>query len=260
MTPFRLNASHRLSFLKQLIALFVLAVALTSAVPGYLQGQWAWQQIPEIRQLKQLRTISKNGLLLPGWQTLEQKTVEIGGHQWSAQAIVPEAAAETATPATAIWLLLRPQTWFRDMPQIDWTDINGVQQWTVDSQRQLAFTVQPVTAQPATAQPATAQPVLPPSRIDTRFFRSWTQKRTNAVLQWYAWSNGGHFAPGRWFWADQLSQLRDRQRLAWVAVSIQMPIEPFGEIERVQANAQVLAELVQSRLIEEVFQPPIATD
>lgn len=237
------DSFHRSLLIKLLIVLFVLAVALTGAIPGYVNGQWAWRQIPEISQLKLLKVMQKNGLSLPGWQTLEQKTVEIGGHKWSAQAIVPEAKTKAVTPSRPVWLLLRPQTWSKDMPQIDWTDINGVQQWTVDAQRQLSFAVKPVSL----VNSAEAQ-------VNARFFRGWSHKRTDAVLQWYAWSNGGHPSPSHWFWADQLMQLHDRQRLAWVAVSIQIPIKPLGEIDPVQSEAKALAELVQSTLISEVFQ------
>lgn len=234
----RFDSLHRPP-LKLLIVLCVLAAALAGAIPGYWAGQWTWQQVPEVSQLKQLKAVQKDGLKLTGWQTLEQKTVEIGGHKWSAQAIVPEAEAKTTAPQKAVWLLLRPQTWSKDMPQIDWTDINGVQQWTSDSERRFSFTVQ-----------SAARAV----QVNTRFFRSWTKNRTDAVLEWYAWVNGGHPAPSRWFWADQLAQLRHRQRLAWVAVSIQIPIKPLGEIDPIQAQAEALAKLVQSTLMRDVLQ------
>jgi cyanoexosortase B-associated protein len=244
MTPFRINAanraSNRLGLLKILVVLFVLAVALTSAVPGYLGGKWTWQQTPSLGNLSSFRAILKDGLAVPGWQTLEQQTVEIGGHKWSAQAILPVTEPEPS-PQNTVWLLLRPQTWERDLPQIDWTDINGVQQWTTDSQRQIQFTVQPT------------HQLQKQSTVTARFLRGWTAQRTSAVLQWYAWADGGHPAPSHWFWLDQWRQLRNRQRLAWVAVSIQIPIKPFGEIETIQTEAETLGQLVQTALIEQVF-------
>lgn len=233
----------RLPLIKFLIVLFVLAIALAGAVPGYFYNSWAWQKTPSISNVKQLKTVQKSGLSLPGWRTIEQKTVEIGGHKWSAQAILPETAAtetEIETPQVT-WLLLRPQTWEKDMPQIDWTDINGVQQWRTDSHKRLQFAVTPNQQPKDTVQ------------VKARFFRGWTQKRTDAVLQWYAWADGGDSAPSHWFWADQLTQLQHRQRLAWVAVSIQIPIKPLGEIDTAQADAEALGQLVQSTLNTTVF-------
>lgn len=242
MTPFRINATNpasRSGLFKFLVVLFVLALALASAVPGYMGGKWTWQQTPQLGNFSSSKAVLQDGLTLPGWRTLEQQTVEIGGHKWSVQAILPVTESEPSPQKTA-WLLLRPQTWERDLPQIDWTDINGVQQWSTDSQRQIQFT----------AQPADLREAIP---VTARFLRGWTEQRTSAVLQWYAWADGGHPAPSHWFWADQWRQLRDRKRLAWVAVSIQMPIKPFGEIETVQAAAETLGQLVQTTLIERVF-------
>lgn len=236
------NASPRLTWLKQGIVVFVLAIALTAALPGYLQQSWMWQQGPPVPHARLLKTVQQQGLDLPGWQTLEQQTVEIGGHKWSAQAIVPQAEAATTPIETAVWLLLRPQIWEHDLPQIDWTDVNGVRQWNADSQQSLRFNV------PAT-QTSQAVP------IQTHFFRGWTSQRTDAVVQWYAWPTGGHAAPSRWFWADQFTQLWRRQRLPWVAVSIQMPIKPLGDIKTAQTEAEAIGQLVQSILMTTVFQP-----
>lgn len=229
------STSTRLPLVKLLFVLFVLAVALTSALPGYLSGRWVWQQVPEIHNVQQLKIVQQKGLALPGWHTLEQNVVEIGGHKWSAQAIVPETEA-AATLQQAVWLLLRPQTWAKDMPQIDWVDIKGVQRWDTDSRRQISFT----------GSSSTGEPV----QVKARLLRGWTQKRTNAVLQWYAWSKGGHPAPSHWFWADQWAQLHDRQRLSWVAVSLQMPIKPLGEIESAQSELETLGKLVQFTLAD----------
>lgn len=255
MTPFRINAANQASdrsgLLKRLVVLFVLAIALASAIPGYLGGKWTWQQTPQPSHLSPLKAVLQDGLPLLGWQILEQQTVEIGGHKWLAQAILPVTESESSIQKT-VWLLLRPQSWERDLPQIDWTDINGVQQWTTDSQRQIKFTVPPPANQQRSASNR-VQAENVPSTITARFLRGWTEKRTSAVLQWYAWADGGHPDPSHWFWADQWRQLRDRQRQEWVAVSIQMPIKPFGAIETVQAEAEALGQLVQTALIERVF-------
>jgi cyanoexosortase B-associated protein len=239
MTLSRFDSFHRSYSIKRLVVLFVLAIALVGTIPSYINGQWRWQNVPEVSHLKQLKAIQKNGLSLPGWQTLDQQTVEIGGHKWSAQAIIP-AGATADQPA--VWLLLRPQTWAQDLPQIDWTDINGVRQWTADSKKSLKFAV---TSKDDGSQSHS---------IKADFLRGWTHRRTDAVLQWYAWPNSGHPAPSRWFWADQFQQLRHRRRLPWVAVSIQIPIKPLGEIATVQTEAETLGKLVQSTLINRVFQ------
>ncbi|MBW4515216.1 MAG: cyanoexosortase B system-associated protein [Timaviella obliquedivisa GSE-PSE-MK23-08B] len=222
---------------KLLLVLFVLAIATFITFPNYFTGHWAWRKVAQLENVAGLKAIQTNGVALPGWHTLEQGKLEIGGHKWSAQAIVPASEAKTATLQDATLLMLRPQTWQRDMPQVDWVDINGAQQWTADSIQSLRFTV------PSTI-PSADQPI----EIETRFLRGWHGKKTYAVLQWYAWKTGGSSAPSSWFWTDQFSQLRDRRRTAWVAVSILMPIQPLGDINTHKSQAETLGKLVQSTL------------
>jgi len=230
--------SSRSPFLKLLVVLFILAIATFITVPNYFTGNWAWRRVSQLENVKELKAIQTAGLSLPGWHTLEQGRLENGGHKWAVQAIVPEAAGKTAILQDATLVMLRPQTWQRDMPQVDWVDINGAQQWTADSIQSLKFTV-PI------AVPKTVQPI----EIEARFLRGWHEKQTYAVLQWYAWKTGGSSAPGSWFWTDQFSQLRDRRRTAWVAVSILMPIQPLGDINTHRSQAETLGKLVQSTLI-----------
>lgn len=222
---------------KLLIVVFLLAIAAFITLPNYFTGNWVWQRTLPLEPIKTLKVIQANGLTLPGWHTLEQDRLEIGGHKWSVQAIVPAAEAKTATLQDATLLMLRPQTWQRDMPQVDWVDINGAQRWTADSIQSLKFAA-PI------AVPGTGQPI----EIETRFFRGWHEKQTYAVLQWYAWKTGGSSAPAAWFWTDQFSQLRDRRRTAWVAVSILMPIPPLGDVNTHKPQAEALGKLVQSTL------------
>ena len=206
-------------------------------MPNYFTGNWAWQRVSPLEPIETLKAIQAKGLALPGWHTLEQDRLEIGGHKWSVQAIVPAATAKTATLQEATLLMLRPQTWQRDMPQVDWVDINGAQRWTADSLQSLKFTVPNAFAR-------TGQP----TELETRFLRGWHEKQTYAVLQWYAWKTGGSSAPGSWFWTDQFSQLRDRHRTAWIAVSILMPIPPLGDINTHKSQAEALGKLVQSTI------------
>jgi len=74
-------------------------------------------------------------------------------------------------------------------------------------------------------------------------------------LQWYAWTTAGSPSIGRWFWVDQFSQWRDRQRMPWVAVSLLIPIQPLGEIEPVRSLATTLGQAVQSTLLESALKP-----
>jgi cyanoexosortase B-associated protein len=228
------RSSSRSPLIKLLVVLFVLAIATVSVIPSYVTGNWAWKRVATLEQVKELKTIQKSGVVVPGWKNLEQGILEVGGHKWSVQAIVPEAQAKTATLRDATILMLRPQTQQRDLPQVDWVDIKGAQRWTEDSIQSLKFSVSGKNQ---------------PSEVEARFLRGWHEKQTYAVLQWYAWEEGGSAAPSHWFWTDQLSQLRDRRRSAWVAVSILMPIPPLGEIEAFRPQAEAIGKLVQSTLI-----------
>jgi cyanoexosortase B-associated protein len=235
------DSPNRVPLYKYLIVLFVLTIAVIIAVPNYFTGQWVWKNEIELTNISELRSLQQTGLMLPGWQTVNQQAGEIGGRKWSVQGMIPDAT-EPATPQNTVWLLLRPQPWHRDMPQVDWMDINGTQQWTTDTKRSLQLTV---------VNPSSQIPVS----IQARFLRGWNQQRTYAVLQWYAWADGGSPAPSRWFWADQRSQLFHRTRTSWVAVSILIPIKPLGDIETVRSQATELGELVQTALMQDVFYP-----
>lgn len=227
-----------------LIVLFLLAVAAVSAVPNYFTNQWSWSRQSEVPHLSQLRKLQEEGLAIPEWQTVNQQKVEIGGHKWSVQTILPDDNNATSALSSPVVLMLRPQTWHRDQPQVDWMDINGVQQWTADSQRRLQFTI----SAPDLASNSGHQQTKP-VRVQARFLRGWNQQQTYAVLQWYAWVNGGDSAPSQWFWSDQISQLRNGDRMPWVAVSILIPMKPLGDIELTRPLAESLGQAVQSALM-----------
>ncbi|HEY9643696.1 MAG TPA: cyanoexosortase B system-associated protein [Coleofasciculaceae cyanobacterium] len=231
------TSSQRSPLYKLLIVVFLLTIAACSVIPHYCSGNWFLNKVPELSNTRSLRQLQTSGLPLPGWQTLEQKVVEIGGHKWSTQSMLPAAPATAATP---VLLMLRPQTWHRDLPQVDWMDISGTYSWTEDRDRPLTFSI---------SSGAASEPV----QVSARFLRSWTHEQTYAVLQWYAWRDGGDSAPSQWFWAEQLSELRHRQHMSWVAVSLLMPIQPLGEIESVQSPLTDLGQLVQSRLIADIL-------
>ncbi|HEY9646160.1 MAG TPA: cyanoexosortase B system-associated protein [Chroococcidiopsis sp.] len=241
--------------IKALIVVFVLAIAAVSAVPNYITGQWFWKNPPEIAALSALRDLQKSGLELPGWTTADQSVGEIGGHKWSVQTLqrsTPDSAPASSPTSSltgsadappAVILLLRPQTFYKDQPQVDWMDVKGAQHWTADHLRSVQFKGS------LTGSLAGAPSDSPEVTVKARYLRGWNQKQTYAVVQWYAWATGGSPSTGDWFWADQWEQLSDRQRMPWIAVSLLIPIKPLGDIESSQEFALSLSQTIQSELM-----------
>ena len=233
----RLNSNKNLSiYLSRLhkrwsivrIALILLlsTLIIVGSAPGYFQGgNWSWLNVPQTANIKQLRGILSTGLILESWQIIDKQQLQIGGHKWLGQIIKQE-------DSKPIMLFLKPQTYYRNKPEVEWMDINGLERWKTDSYGQINFTVD----RGKDSLPTTA-----------RFFRAWNQKQTFAVVQWYAFPRGGHYAPANWFWRDLLAQLRGN-RVSWVAVCLRIPMEPLGELKNVQPFAQSLAEQVQAHL------------
>lgn len=239
-----LKSLQRLQIPRIAVVLLLLGLLIVSAAPSYLTGQWTWTRPPQVSNLKQLKALKKTGLALPGWQIVEHKAVTIGGHKWLAQQV------KRGTEPNVL-LLLRPQDGPTDQPEIDWIDVDGVQRWSTDSYQSVRFTVDPKTAVTATqdtelvgSQPNRDRPVT----VEARFFRGWTAKQTYAVLQWYALAQGGTASPTRWFFADRIAQWQKR-RVAWVGVSILMPIEPLEDIEKYWSSVQGLGQTIQLELM-----------
>jgi cyanoexosortase B-associated protein len=213
----------------QLVPILLLIVAIAiGAIPGYLSGTWSWSDLPQISHISQIKNLRKTGLTLPNWKTLEQQEVAIGGNKWSYQVIQKEGQEPVA-------LLLMPQDYYKSHPQVEWTDIDGVERWKTDSQKTLKFSGEEGKDEQVIAQ----------------FFRAWN-KTTFAVVQWYAWLGGGNYSPLQWFLADQQAQFH-RRRVPWVAVSLKIPIEPLESLESTEALAQSLAQTVQTTLEQEIF-------
>jgi len=248
------QSPQRSRLLKLLIVVFLLAIALFNVAPNYLTGGWSWNETPKVPHLRQLRQVRTEGLVVPGWKTDSKTVIDISGHEWLAQTITPNTPETQALSQTSVILLLRPQNWYRDLPQVEWMDINGAQQWNADSIRQLEFTATIPNRTPA-AQPSNGEATLTPNSasIRARFLRGWTKEHTFAVLQWYAWLNGGSDAPSTWFWADQRSQWSQRQKTSWVAVSVLIPMKPLGDISSVQPLAEALGKTLQATLMTDVF-------
>jgi cyanoexosortase B-associated protein len=224
----------QLTYVVVLVLLLLLLVM--GGVPGYLTGRWQWKQPPPVTTLKELRQIRKTGLTIPGWQTVQQAEQQIGEHKWSLQ-ILKQASSQTQ-----VILLLLPQNGPKDQPEVEWTEINswGKQRWAkwdIAQSRSGEFLVK---------QPQNSNSEV---TVKARFFRASTQQETFAVLQWYAFHNGGNPSPLRWFLLDQLAQLQ-KHRTPWVAVSILIPMEPLGEVETTWSLAKSLGEAVQTALME----------
>ncbi len=241
----------RLRSIRAMVGLFILAIALAMVLPNYVTGRWFWTQPPQVAALDSLRSLQQQGLELSDWQTLDQQTGEIGGRKWSIQTLTPEtlelqALIDGNDVRTPIFLFIRPQIRAQDQPQVEWMDIRGVQQWTEDTRHRIRFSV-PTHNSLQSAQSADS------IQIAARYSRGWNSDGTYAVLQWYAWPDGGSPTSSQWFWADYLSQWRDRQRAPWIAVNVLIPIKPLGDISLAQPLAEKIGASVQLELIQDVF-------
>jgi len=224
----------------QLIIIAALAVFIAvSALPRYISS-WPWSMPLKVPHQTELQAIRDEGLALEGWQVEEQIRTKIGGDTWSIQQLLSEGSS-TANPTRA-FLLLRPQVWEADQPEVEWLDLKGSQRWTTDSRQTLSIDVLSV-------DPSTSENI----RLNTDFFRAWTSEQTYAVLQWYAWPTGGSASPAKWFWVDQGVQWQHRHRLPWVAVSVWLPIAPLGDISTQREAAIALGQTIQTELLQTVF-------
>ncbi|HAC62383.1 MAG TPA: cyanoexosortase B system-associated protein [Cyanothece sp. UBA12306] len=227
--PMDLSKGTRKISLAQIIIVFLLSLTIAiAAIPGYLTGKWSWADLPPVTELKQLAKIRTDGLSLPGWTTIKQEEVRIGGNKWSWQIIEKEGQ-------TPITLMLMPQNYYKNYPNVEWTDIQGLEKWKTDSHTILKFKASEGSSH----------------QVKARFFRGWN-KETAAIVQWYAWPKSGNFASYHWFWQDQIAQLR-RQRVPWIAVYLKIPVEPLSNVKEIKEFAQSLAEKVQINLDKQFF-------
>jgi cyanoexosortase B-associated protein len=228
--------SWNLSRAKLVLLVFLLGLLLVGAMPHYLTQKWPWKAPPPVAHLAELRAIRKVGLPIANWKTTKGAPLELGDHKWYQQAIAK--GAQTAT------VLLLPQGGPTQQPQVEWNDIQSIQRWQRDSDKTLTIAY----GWSSTNAPTNAAAFSP------RIFRAWTNTHTYAVIQWYAQSNGGSAIPSRWYLADRIAQWQ-RQRIPWVAVSVQMPMEPLDDLRKYEAGAIALAQDIQSSLQQRIFQP-----
>ncbi|MEB3885610.1 cyanoexosortase B system-associated protein [Lyngbya sp. CCY1209] len=219
---------HRFKASHWLLLGFLALLLVVGTLPGYFRGGWLWSDFPPLSVLPELQAIRKDGLSVPGWTVANQRLIPVGGKEWSLQTL--ERDGEEAL------LLLFPQNYYKDQPHVEWMDLNGFQRWKTDSYRHLKFGGDDSES----------------AAVSARFFRAWTSRQTYAVLQWYAWPDGGSPAPSRWFFADRKAQLKG-DRAPWVAVSVLLPIEPLGNIEEVEPLAESLGEEIQTALRSTTF-------
>lgn len=231
------------------VAALALFIAV-SALPRYFSS-WPWATPPQLPHQSALQAIRDQGVPLPGWVTDEQVKNKLGGKTWSIQKLLPIATDGDSTAApeksdagvtSPVFLLLRPQIWEADQPEVEWLDIKGSQHWTTDSHQKLSFGV-----------PTNHSENSKTVRISGDFFRAWGQGQTYAVLQWYAWPTGGSASPARWFWADQKAQWSRYERMPWVAVSVWLPIAPLSDIAPHQETLESLGKTLQKTLLQSVF-------
>jgi cyanoexosortase B-associated protein len=242
------------SLLRILLLLLLLLLLGGSTIPSYVKGLWEWKEPPPVRGLKKLQELQSNGIQLAGWETVNQVTIEAGGRKWLLH--------ELNQNNQMALLLLRSQRGTTEQPQVEWMDINGYWRWKSDSETRLTFTVEIPAANPQ-ADPRFLQETgdlkaetgdLKPKSalVEARYFRGVTRQQTYAIMQWYAFPDGGHPKASRWFWRDRLYQLSGK-REPWVAVCIIMPIEPYGDIEKTRPLIESLAKTVQATLMAQAF-------
>lgn len=228
----------------QLIVIGLLSLFIAvSAVPRYASA-WPWSAPLKVPYKPAMQAIRDQGLDLEGWQVEEQIRTKIGGDAWSIQQLLSENSS--AANPERVFMLLRPQIWEGDQPEVEWLDLKGSQRWNTDSRQKLSIDVSIPASENGSKRAEAVQ-------LGTKFFRAWTPEQTYAVLQWYAWPTGGSAAPANWFWVDQRMQWTQRQRLPWVAVSVWLPIAPLSDIAAQRETAEALAQSIQSELLETVF-------
>lgn len=219
-----------------LLLLFLTVILTIGAVPGYLAGKWQWQNPPAVTTLAQLKAIRKQGIQVPGWPTQEQRSVILGEHPWSIQQIKNDRNEEAS-------LFLFTQNGPKDQPEIEWSEINGIQRWQTDSDGEQSFDFKLADSNSSVT-----------NSVQAKIFRAWTTKRTYAVMEWYAWTDGGHSSPSRWYVADRIAQLKG-QRQPWIAVAIMLPMEPLGDLNKYRDRLTELAKTVQLQLVNQALRP-----
>jgi hypothetical protein len=56
---------------KIIIVILMMVLLIGAALPGYINKKWSWMDMPQLQTLPQLQTVRKEGLTIPGWQTVK---------------------------------------------------------------------------------------------------------------------------------------------------------------------------------------------
>ncbi len=215
-------------WVKRGLLLLLAALAMVAIAPAYLTGQWPWVAAPQVAQIDRLQPLREEALPLPGWELESHQVIPINKQEWG---LNEYKALDPAAPIQQVAVLLHPQPWHSNQPQVEWVDLIGAQNWQVDSRQRLTL-----------GEGATG--------VRANFFRGLSDRQAVAVLQWYAWPTGGHPSPGRWFWANQRSQLVSRTLTPWVAVTLLLPIPPLADLSTYQPLAADLGALVHQQVVD----------
>jgi cyanoexosortase B-associated protein len=239
----RLSTDLPQRWVKTGLVIALTALAALTLLPVMGGGQWPWQTPAQVPHLERLQTLQHQGLLLPGWALTHHQKLMINQHDWTLSEYQPaqgQPRPEPTLPVQQIAVLMRPQPWHSNQPQVEWLDLNGAQDFRPTLQRQITLTV------------ASSQP---PVAATARFSRGHNQQHTFAMVQWYAWPSGGHPSPSVWFWVNQRSLFTRRALTPWVAVSLLIPINPLADINDYQPLAIALGSAIQQQLMATIFQP-----
>ncbi|WP_159786887.1 cyanoexosortase B system-associated protein [Sodalinema gerasimenkoae] len=231
-------------FAKAAIAL-CLILLLVGAIPRYLQGSPPIDPIPDA-PIASLQTLRDQGLTLDNWTSVDLQNIQLGPNRWVMQTLSwdgPEPPEGQTDRATLLMSPQRVQTGTSAQPQMEWIDVRGLgraqgERWTEDQHQQLRFTVTPESGRS--------------TEIQARYFRGRTERRSFAIVQWYAWENGGNPSLVRWFWRDRMARLQNR-RLPWVAVSLIVPIEHLSQVDDASPFLETFAQQVHTALLEQGF-------
>jgi cyanoexosortase B-associated protein len=217
-------------------ALVILLTALASAaiVPAYLTGQWPWVTAPQVAQLDQLKALGEQGLTLQGWSRQSHQAIAINGKDWSFSEYIADQPAQTAPTIDQFALLMRPQPWHSDQPEVEWLDLQGAQHWKLKTCRNIKIA-------------PTTNPI--PQDFTARLCRASNDQQTLALLQWYAWPSRGHPAPSHWFWANQWTQFRDHRLTPWVAATVLVPMDPMADLSTYKSPIATLGSNVQQQIM-----------
>lgn len=251
---------------RYLVIIVMLGAIALFSVPTYLSGAIPWRTPAEVANVAPLRALRDQGLTVPNWETQEQRTLPVGNHQWSMQALLPPADAVGIQTNKPTFLMLRSQDWHDKEPQVEWVDLDGFwgrlsmgtqaePEWRTDRRQRVQFTV--TVPDP---QDATVTHTVP---ITAQYQRARNQNQTFAMLQWYTWPTGGTPSATDWFWADQRSRLRTGDRAAWVAVSLIVPVDPLVDLSQPEMAATLIdlgktveIQLLTTAILPAMISPP----